>query len=174
VAPFCAQEVPIQKTALCSVRGRKASDLRRRYGRSVAVSESFAPTKVHVATVASVLAAMGVLALVTQAPLLLKVIGGTFVALAPTYVWIALRTSITVVPDTVRVRTVRGVTDFTAGDAEVRVAATPSGLSGSAPLLTVIRLSDDRKVSVPLVSFPKRDRATLPNLVRRTLRSSHT
>lgn len=136
-------------------------------------SDSFAPTKLHVATVAPGLVVMGVLALAEHAPLFLQVVGSAFVLMGPTYVWIALHTSITVTPDMVRVTTVRGVMDFTPGDAQVRVGTTLSGMTGTAPLLTVIRLSDGRKVSVPLVSFPKGARATLPDLVRTTLLPGH-
>ena len=116
---------------------------------------------------------MGVVALFAHASLFIQVVGSLFVVLGPAYAWIALRTSITVGQDSVRVSTVRGVTDFEAGDARVRVGATPSGITGSAPLLTLIRVSDSRKVSVPLVSFPKQAREALPDLVRRTLRVGH-
>lgn len=123
-------------------------------------------------TVASVLAAMGVVALLAKPPAVIEVLAAIFVVLGPTYAWIALRTRITLMPNAVRVATVRGVTDFAAGDAQVRVGRTPSGFIGSVPLLTLVRLSDDRKVSVPLVSFPRGVRATLPGLVRRTLRAT--
>jgi hypothetical protein len=120
-------------------------------------------------SVTAVLVAMGVVGVSVFTPTAILVIAITCLVAAPIYVAIALRTEIHVAPGSVRVRTVLRTVDFDAGDTRVRVGRTQSGLTRTAPLLTLERIGDGRRVSVPLVSFPKAAQADLPEIVRAAL-----
>jgi hypothetical protein len=134
------------------------------------IAQSFRPRRCHVVIVTLGLLGLGFLGVLLGSPVYITAIGAALLAMAPCYAWIALRTEIQVASDGVQIRTVRGLDDFKRGDARVRVRVVMSGLTRTAPLLTVERISDGRKVSVSLISFPRADQKRIPDLVRRELR----
>jgi hypothetical protein len=117
------------------------------------------------------LTVLGVFGLLAGAPTIMKVIGVVGLCMVPITIWSALVTQIWISAAAVRVRApLRGVTVFMPGDTRLSWQQTQSGAFTTAPLVTLFRPSDKRRVSVPLVSFSTRDQRRVRQLLERVLK----
>jgi hypothetical protein len=141
---------------------------------SVVEVERYRPAAGRVTLAAVGVLLMSITGLAVDGPVLIQVIGATFAVALPLFLWVALRTYIPIDASGATMRGARGAVRFTPGDTIVKVTSAPSGLTSVAPVITLRRRSDGRSVTLALQSFSRQMQQTLPERIKRVLRSRPT